>query len=59
MVTKELLKQLFVTFQDSLPQSVKSRTTLVPVDTEKIKPPLSSFASTDNSGTKSPFFGKN
>jgi hypothetical protein len=36
MVTKELLKQLIVTFQDSLPVELKPRETIIPTDTEKI-----------------------
>jgi uncharacterized protein len=36
MVTKELLKQLIVTFQSSLPKVVNPRETALPTDTEKI-----------------------
>lgn len=36
MVTKELIKQLIVTFQDSLPRYLVSRETILPVDTGKI-----------------------
>ncbi len=36
MVTKELIKQLIVTFQDSLPRRMESRETILPANTEKI-----------------------
>ncbi len=36
MVTKELIKELIVSFQNALPLSVISRETVIPTDTEKI-----------------------
>lgn len=36
MVTKELLKQLIVTSQDTFPRNVKSRETTIPLNTDKI-----------------------
>lgn len=36
MVTKELLKQLIVTSQESFPRNVKNRETSIPLDADKI-----------------------